>query len=117
VTLTDRTRVETIRWSWDARASLIEAHSHGDTGTACFSASDLWGLKEWVPHLRWRLRGCPYAAIVTAGETFDAIAWIDGSDQPEQIDHLEIVGEGRLAATARTLPSYDTLKEQWFGVR
>jgi hypothetical protein len=117
VTLTDEMRPAIIKWAWDAGASLVEAHSHGDTGVACFSPSDVWGLEEWVPHLRWRLRGRPYAAIVTAGETFDAIAWIDGADQPEQIDHLEIMGKGQLAATARTLPRYGFMKEKRYGVR
>jgi hypothetical protein len=106
-----------FKWAWDAGASLVEAHSHGDTVPACFSPSDLLGLDVWVPHLRWRLRGRPYAAIVTAGDTFDAIAWIDGADQPEQIHHLEIMGKGKLAATARTLPRYNLLKEKRHGAR
>lgn len=117
VTLTDEVRAQIIKGAWDAEASLVEAHSHGDTGPAYFSPSDLWGLEEWVPHLRWRLRGRPYAAIVTAGESFDAIAWIDGADQPEQIDNLEIMGERKFAATGRTLPRYDLLKEKRHGVR
>jgi hypothetical protein len=115
VTLTDEMRPEIIKWAWDAGASLVEAHSHGDVGMACFSPSDGWGFKEWVPHLWWRLRGRPYAAIVTTGETFDAIAWIDGADQPEQVGYLEILGKGKRAATASTLARLNDLKEKRSG--
>jgi hypothetical protein len=112
VALTDEMRPEIIKWAWDAGASLVEAHSHGDTGTACFSPSDILGFEEWVPHLWWRLRGRPYAAIVTVGETFDAIAWIDGTGQPEQVNCLEIEGEEKLTATARTLPRLHDLRTE-----
>jgi hypothetical protein len=108
-------RPQIIKWAWDAGASLVEAHSHGDTGTACFSPSDLCGLQEWVPHLWWRLRGRPYSAIVTTDKTFDAIAWIDDPDRPEQVHHLEIVGDGKRTATALTLPRLRGLKEEQFG--
>jgi hypothetical protein len=103
VTLTDEAKVDVIKWAWDSGASLVEAHSHGDDGMAWFSPSDLSGLEEWVPHLAWRLRGQPYAAIVTVGDAFDALAWIDGADLPEQVDSLQVEGEGRLRATRRTL--------------
>jgi hypothetical protein len=40
---------------------------------------------------------------VTAGEAFDALAWVDGIDVLEQIDSLEIEGERTLRATGETL--------------
>jgi hypothetical protein len=89
VTLRDEVRPEIIKWAWDAGACLVEVHSHGDSGSARFSSSDIWGLEEWVPHVRWRLRGRPYAAIVTAGDSFDALAWLDGAGEPSQIERLE----------------------------
>lgn len=103
VTLTDETRATVIKWAWDAGKCLVEAHSHAGRGPAGFSPSDLWGFEEWVPHLWWRLRGRPYAAIVTAGESLDALAWIEAADRPEQVDYLEVAGATRLAATRRTL--------------
>lgn len=109
VTLRDELRPEIIKWAWDAGTSLVEVHSHGDDGIASFSPSDIWGFDEWVPHVRWRLRGRPYAAIVTAGDTFDALAWIDGN-VPEQIVHLE-VEDDTYFATARTLPRLIELKD------
>lgn len=103
VSLTDEMRVEVIKWAWDSGSCLIEAHSHGKWGPARFSPSDLWGFKEWVPHLWWRLRSRPYAALVTAGETFDAVAWIDGPNAVEQIESLDIEGGDTLLPTGRTL--------------
>lgn len=82
ISLRDPTRAELIKWAWDSGACLVEAHSHGDRGLARFSPSDLAGFDEWVPHLWWRLQGRPYAAIVTAGETFDGFAWIEAADRP-----------------------------------
>jgi hypothetical protein len=101
VTLRDEIRPEIIKWAWNADACLVEVHSHGDDGTAWFSPSDLYGFDEWVPHVRWRLRGRPYAAIVTAGDTFDALAWLAG-DAPVQVTAIEVDGVAH-AATARTL--------------
>ena len=100
--LRDEIRAEIIKWAWDAGASLVEAHSH-DLGMASFSLSDIYGLEQWVPHLWWRLRGRPYGAIVVDGETLDALAWIEGADEPEQVVSLAIDGDGSIAATGQTL--------------
>jgi hypothetical protein len=93
--------------------SLIEAHSHGPHGHAAFSPSDLLGFSEWVPHLWWRLKGRPYAALVMAGTQWDALAWIDGPRDPEPVAEIEVMtdkGSARIAptnATFRTLAALD----------
>jgi hypothetical protein len=102
VTLHDQVRPEVIKWAWDADACLVEVHSHGEGGIACFSPSDLYGFDEWVPHVRWRLGGRPYAAIVTAGDSFDALAWLNDRNEPIQVAALE-VDRVVHAATAQTL--------------
>lgn len=112
VTLRDEMRPEIIKWAWEADACLVEVHSHGDDGIAWFSPSDLYGFDEWVPHVRWRLRGRPYAAIVTAGDTFDALAWIDAESGPVQVTAFEVDGV-TYAATARTLPRLAELRERY----
>jgi len=111
VTLRDEMRPEIIKWAWDAAACLIEVHSHGDGGIAWFSPSDLYGFDEWVPHVRWRLRGRPYAAIVTAGDSFDALAWLGDGKDPVQVTTLEVDGV-TYTATARTLPRLLELEER-----
>jgi hypothetical protein len=110
LTLRDEVGGEAIKWAWDAGACLVEAHSHGPAGAAGFSPSDVWGLDQWVPQVRWRLRRRPYAALVTAGGSFDALAWIDESETPEQITHLAVDGQVYLP-TRRTLPAWPDLRE------
>lgn len=114
LTLRDEIRPELIKWAWDHDACLVEAHSHVDGGSAAFSASDLRGFAEWVPHVRWRLRGRPYAAIVTAADSFDALAWLDASGTPDQVARLA-VDDAIYAATGQTLLRSSELKERRHG--
>jgi hypothetical protein len=107
VTLRDEVRPGIIKWAWDAGACLVEVHSHSDLGDAWFSPSDIWGLREWVPHVRWRLRGRPYVAIVSDGSTLDALAWID--QEAEQVDWIEDEDGERHVATGKTLLRFPEL--------
>lgn len=100
VELADEIRPELIKRAWDENACLIEAHSHLD-GPAGFSSSDLAGFEEWVPHLRWRLRGRPYAALVFAPDDFDALLW-DSDGDPVSIEGLQIGGGATLVPTNYT---------------
>ncbi len=98
VELDDAVRPRVIKTAWDTGRSLMEAHSHGDRGRAEFSPSDLHGFEDWVKHVRWRLRGRPYVALVKAGKAWDALAWIYG-DQPRTIDAIEITKDGSTIET------------------
>lgn len=103
VRLSDDTQTEVIQWATRESGCLVEAHSHGDLVPAGFSPSDLAGFAEWVPHCSWRLRRRPYAAVVTAADGFDALAWIQGPRQVEQIHHVELDDGTTLPATRWTL--------------
>jgi hypothetical protein len=89
VELADDIRPNLIKRAWEAEACVIEAHSHLH-GPSRFSRSDLAGFDEWVPHMRWRLRGRPYAALVFAPDDFDALVW-DGDGGPAPLDALVVV--------------------------
>lgn len=93
VELADDVRPRVIKTAWDRARCLVEAHSHGDWGHAEFSLSDLHGFDEWVSHVRWRLRDRPYVALVKAGDTWDALAWID-NDEPTTVGSIEVVRAG-----------------------
>lgn len=77
VHLTDEAQQRVLQWAAKRDDWLIEIHSHiglfGDP--AQFSPLDTEGLNEWVPHVRWRLRQRPYAALVFGPETIDGVAW------------------------------------------
>lgn len=75
VSLTDEARKYLIQRAWADNACLVEAHSHPGPGQVYFSGSDLRGFEDWVPHLWWRLKRRPYAAMVFGYESFDAVAW------------------------------------------
>lgn len=101
--LTDAARAGLIKQAHDRGLCLVESHSHPGPYPAAFSCSDLTGLDEFVPHVRWRLRGRPYAALVFAQSGFDGLAWADGADTlPQQLVAIE-TEKARLAATGLTL--------------
>ena len=102
VQLTDVTRGIVIRWAHEREAALIEAHAHRGPWAASFSPTDLSGLEEWVPHVRWRLAGRPYAALVVADSSFDALAWTGSSRSPEAVAALS-VGSVLLEPTGLTV--------------
>jgi hypothetical protein len=91
-----------IKRAHDLDASLVEFHSHPSPYPAQFSPSDLFGFREFVPHVWWRLRSKPYAAVVVAPSGFDALAWL--SSPREHVALNAIVVDGvRLTPTGLTL--------------
>jgi hypothetical protein len=101
--LTDEAASDVLRWAREDGGGLVEVHSHGRLAPAAFSWIDVAGLAEWVPGARWRLGGAPYAAAVTAGETIDAWAWLDGSTEPTQVDAIVIGDTDVVPTTGATL--------------
>lgn len=100
--LTDAARARLIKQAHDRGLCLVESHSHPGPYPAAFSYSDLSGLDEFVPHVRWRLRGRPYAALVFTQSGFDGLAWTDAGTLPQQLVAIETDTE-RFAATGLTL--------------
>ncbi len=105
--LSDDTAAGVVRWAHENGAALVEVHSHGRFAPAAFSAIDVSGLAEWVPAVRWRLRGAPYAAVVTAADTVDAWAWIESTTDPVQVDALVVGGTDIVRTTRATLERRD----------
>jgi hypothetical protein len=77
IELTDSCRGQILKRAHDEGRSLLECHSHPGWRQAVFSRFDFEGFEEFVPHVRWRLKGRPYAAVVVADTSFDALAWVD----------------------------------------
>jgi hypothetical protein len=105
--LTDEMRATIIKKAHDLNACLVEFHSHRFSAAAAFSPSDLEGLDEFVPHVRWRLNGRPYLAVVVGPASFDALAWVDGSGRPGPLDHVR-VGDRIFRPTGITLRRLET---------
>lgn len=100
--LKDETRAAVIKRAHDLKAGLIELHSHTGSWPASFSPSDLFGLREFVPHLFWRLERRPYAAVVATASGFDGLAWVDDAKHALPLDCI-------VTEKARFLPTGNTL--------
>jgi hypothetical protein len=101
IELSDETKVRIIKLALDRRASLVEFHSHRTRWPARFSSSDFHVFDEFVPHVRWRLGGRPYAAVVFHESSFDGLAWVE--NHRVQLDYITPDGQAPLTATGRSL--------------
>jgi hypothetical protein len=99
--LDDEIRSAVIKWAWDNESCLLEAHSHGLLFPPALSRFDFAQLQEWVPHVRWRLGGRPYVALVTASLQVDGVAWSD--DGPEGIDEIQVDGHEAITTTGLSI--------------
>jgi hypothetical protein len=103
--LADDVRGEVISRAWEHGGALIEAHSHPGAREAEFSPTDLSGFEEWVPHVRWRLQGATYIALVFAENDFDALVWAGESHDPTSLRRL-CSGDRELQPSNLTLESF-----------
>lgn len=100
--LGDEVRGLLISRATELGACLVEAHSHL-YGPAGFSPTDIDALQQWVPHVRWRLAGRPYLALVFAGESFDALLWQGEGVEPGPLVELAVDAEPPRRPTGLTL--------------
>lgn len=89
--LRDNVRPKVIKMAWDSNTCLFEVHSHRTSYIpAQFSASDIYGFSEFVPHVWWRLEQRPYGALVLTRSSFDALVWLKNPQKPEPLRELRI---------------------------
>lgn len=100
--LKDEIRPKIIKMASDINAAIVELHSHTFSGIARFSFTDFQGFKEFVPHIYWRLKGKPYAAIVFSKSSFDALVWIDDPERYCQLTKI-VVGKKSLYPSGASL--------------
>ena len=86
--LTDEFRASVIKRAHDLGASIVEFHSHLGPQSARFSPIDRRGLREFVPHVWWRLRKRPYFAVVVTNTGFDGLVWIADPEKPQHLDAI-----------------------------
>ncbi len=109
IELKDVTRQNIIVRATKLDASIIEIHSHLSEHRAQFSWSDLEGFQEFVPHLWWRLKAKPYAAIVFSKSDFDGLVWVDDPRVPRQLTKITL---RRFPRKRNLYPSGLTLRER-----
>jgi hypothetical protein len=108
--LTDGCRAEVIKRAHDLNSSLIEMHSHPRASLVKFSGSDRSGFEEFVPHVWWRLKKKPYAAIVVGPSGFDSLSWVSSPGRPDGVLDLRI-GDERLTPTGLTFDNWELRHE------
>lgn len=96
IELADEQRAKLIKRAHDLDASLIEFHSHTGHHSAEFSGSDMAGFDEFVPHVWWRLKNRPYAAVVVARSGIDALAWTSSPSTPVAFDAVTLDGGAKI---------------------
>lgn len=106
IELTDETRISLIKRAFLSDTALVELHSHLGPWPTAFSLSDRMGLRDTVPHMRWRLKGRPYLAIVVAPSGFDALVWSENSDIPEPLAGIDVDGT-LMSPTNNSLEGWD----------
>lgn len=106
--LTDEYRARVIKKAHDLDAALMEFHSHPIANSAAFSGSDRFGFRDFVPHVRWRLKQKPYLAAVFAARGFDSLWWMSSSSIPDGVVTLSVDG--------RTVPPSATTLRSWKGL-
>lgn len=109
--LTDATRAAVIKRAHDLGAGLVECHSHPTQRGACFSWSDLHGFDEFVPHVMWRLKGLPYAALVIARDSLDGVFWRAAGAGHEPV-HEIVTEHCALRATGLTQANWNEIYER-----
>ena len=93
IELKSETRQKVIKEAHTTGTCLAEFHSHPGPWPAAFSPSDRSGLKETVEHMRWRLKGRPYIAVVVAPSGFDALIWQQDSAAPTTLAGIDVNGK------------------------
>lgn len=100
--LKDELRGQIIKKAHDLGSSIIEFHSHVRQDSAQFSETDWLGFNEFVPHVMWRLKGKPYAAVVFADTTLDSFVWCNRNQDPIPLDYL-VTGPKRIFPTNNSI--------------
>ena len=90
----------------------LEVHSHLGKYPAEFSGSDYYGFEEFVPHVRWRLKGQPYAAIVFTKKDADGFVWLDRGNRPYRLRGIEIDGRIALGTNGRSPLEYNFIRDE-----
>ena len=88
--LSNEIRASVIKRAHDLQASIVEFHSHLGPHPAKFSRSDQRGLRDFVPHVWWRLRKRPYFAIVVTQTDFDGLVWMVDPERPEHLESIVV---------------------------
>jgi len=91
ISLTDKGFTTVMKKAAQLELTPIEVHSHRDESfDPGFSRSDFEGFEDTIPHVRWRLQGSPYIAMVFCPSGFDALVWRGEDGQVEGLEAMVV---------------------------
>ena len=89
--MTDQERSRIMKMAMDGHHAVIDCHSHPGSGdSVAFSPTDRQGITEFAGYVKWKLRGTPYAAIVWAERSIDAVAWHGDFSRPVIVSEIYV---------------------------
>lgn len=111
IELKDEILAHVIKKAHNLGSCIIELHSHCDLSHTMFSWSDINGFKEFVPHVRWRLKRRPYSAIVVSHGGFDGFVWKNDSINPDRLGKIHVGKRMVIEATGLSSLDFEDFKE------
>ncbi|MFN8140419.1 MAG: hypothetical protein U0R49_11540 [Fimbriimonadales bacterium] len=96
IEVAESVQAEVIKRAHDLSSSLMELHSHVFDSGPSFSYSDWLGFEEFVPHVWFRLKQKPYAALVMSPAGIDALGWESDPRRPVEVSAV-LIGDQVLA--------------------
>lgn len=90
----DSERAKIMRLAREKDLCAIDCHSHPHANDdVWFSPSDIAGIAEFAQCAKWKLDGKPFAAMVWAEESVDAVLWQGNFDSGQRVDTVKILGD------------------------
>jgi hypothetical protein len=99
--MSDEERGKILKMARDKGLALVDCHSHPHAGDdVWFSGSDVSGITEFAAYVNWKLRNKPFAAIVWAEDSLDAVAWHGAFDSVQSVESVNIESSAGIRAIA-----------------
>ena len=72
--------------------ALLHVHSHGGSGTPCFSGTDTRSAAEFVPSFFNAIPRCPHGILVLSNDAAAGLLWVDPEHSPVPVNRFIRVG-------------------------
>jgi len=96
----DAERAKIMKMARDRSFAAIDCHSHpGTMGDVSFSPSDRKGISDFAPYAKWKLDARPFAAMVWAETSVDAVIWHGDFAAPQAVNAIQIAGASLVTLT------------------
>jgi hypothetical protein len=111
----DTERAKIMKLARGRSLAAIDCHSHpGTEGEVWFSPSDRKGITEFAPYAKWKLDGQPFAAMVWADASIDAVIWHGDFATAHPVDAVQILADRAGVTMTPTDSWFRQPKRNWW---